>query len=218
MGCFSSKKLVKIHNAGFDLMDADGELVEGAASGNLVLLDSWPGQMRTVFKDHKRFIETYFSTYDGCYFTGDGCRRDEDGYYWITGRVDDVLNVSGHRIGTAEVESALVAHPKVAESAVVGFPHEIKGQGIYAYVTLMIGEEPSPGLKDELVNYVRKAIGPIASPDAIQWAPGLPKTRSGKIMRRILRKIAANEIDDLGDTTTLADPTVVEDLKQERRG
>ena len=200
------------------LMDADGELVEGAASGNLVLLDSWPGQMRTVFKDHKRFIETYFSTYDGCYFTGDGCRRDEDGYYWITGRVDDVLNVSGHRIGTAEVESALVAHPKVAESAVVGFPHEIKGQGIYAYVTLMIGEEPSPGLKDELVNYVRKAIGPIASPDAIQWAPGLPKTRSGKIMRRILRKIAANEIDDLGDTTTLADPTVVEDLKQERRG
>ena len=200
------------------LMDADGELVEGAASGNLVLLDSWPGQMRTVFKDHKRFIETYFSTYDGCYFTGDGCRRDEDGYYWITGRVDDVLNVSGHRIGTAEVESALVAHPKVAESAVVGFPHEIKGQGIYAYVTLMIGEEPRPGLKDELVNYVRKAIGPIASPDAIQWAPGLPKTRSGKIMRRILRKIAANEIDDLGDTTTLADPTVVEDLKQERRG
>tara|TARA_A100001037_G_scaffold94577_1_gene86061 strand:- start:144 stop:1661 length:1518 start_codon:yes stop_codon:yes gene_type:complete len=200
------------------LMDADGELVEGAASGNLVLLDSWPGQMRTVFKDHKRFIETYFSTYDGCYFTGDGCRRDEDGYYWITGRVDDVLNVSGHRIGTAEVESALVAHPKVAESAVVGFPHEIKGQGIYAYVTLMIGEEPSPGLKDELVNYVRKAIGPIASPDAIQWAPGLPKTRSGKIMRRILRKIAANEMDDLGDTTTLADPSVVEDLKQERRG
>ena len=199
------------------LMDADGKLVEGAASGNLVLLDSWPGQMRTVFKDHKRFIETYFSTYDGCYFTGDGCRRDEDGYYWITGRVDDVLNVSGHRIGTAEVESALVAHPKVAESAVVGFPHEIKGQGIYAYVTLMIGEEPSPDLKDELVNYVRKAIGPIASPDAIQWAPGLPKTRSGKIMRRILRKIAANEIDDLGDTTTLADPTVVEDLRQERR-
>tara|TARA_B100000676_G_C18087895_1_gene856674 strand:- start:5268 stop:6491 length:1224 start_codon:yes stop_codon:yes gene_type:complete len=199
------------------LMDADGKLIEGAASGNLVLLDSWPGQMRTVFKDHKRFIETYFSTYDGCYFTGDGCRRDEDGYYWITGRVDDVLNVSGHRIGTAEVESALVAHPKVAESAVVGFPHEIKGQGIYAYVTLMIGEEPSPDLKDELVNYVRKAIGPIASPDAIQWAPGLPKTRSGKIMRRILRKIAANEIDDLGDTTTLADPTVVEDLRQERR-
>ena len=198
------------------LMDADGNVLEGPASGNLVLLDSWPGQMRTVFKDHNRFVETYFSTYNGCYFTGDGCRRDEDGYYWITGRVDDVLNVSGHRIGTAEVESALVAHPKVAESAVVGFPHEIKGQGIYAYVTLMVDEEPSTDLKNELVQWVRKEIGPIASPDEIQWAPGLPKTRSGKIMRRILRKIAANEIDDLGDTTTLADPAVVNELKQKR--
>ncbi len=198
------------------LMDADGNVLEGPASGNLVLLDSWPGQMRTVFKDHNRFVETYFSTYNGCYFTGDGSRRDEDGYYWITGRVDDVLNVSGHRIGTAEVESALVAHPKVAESAVVGFPHEIKGQGIYAYVTLMVDEEPSADLKNELVQWVRKEIGPIASPDAIQWAPGLPKTRSGKIMRRILRKIAANEIDDLGDTTTLADPAVVHELKQKR--
>jgi len=198
------------------LMDADGNVLEGPASGNLVLLDSWPGQMRTVFKDHNRFVETYFSTYNGCYFTGDGSRRDEDGYYWITGRVDDVLNVSGHRIGTAEVESALVAHPKVAESAVVGFPHEIKGQGIYAYVTLMVDEEPSADLKNELVQWVRKEIGPIASPDTIQWAPGLPKTRSGKIMRRILRKIAANEIDDLGDTTTLADPAVVHELKQKR--
>ena len=198
------------------LMDADGNVLEGPASGNLVLLDSWPGQMRTVFKDHNRFVETYFSTYNGCYFTGDGCRRDEDGYYWITGRVDDVLNVSGHRIGTAEVESALVAHPKVAESAVVGFPHEIKGQGIYAYVTLMVDEEPSTDLKNELVQWVRKEIGPIASPDEIQWAPGLPKTRSGKIMRRILRKIAANEIDELGDTSTLADPAVVNELKQKR--
>ncbi len=200
------------------LVDADGNTLEGAASGNLVLTDSWPGQMRTVFKDHDRFIETYFSTYKGNYFTGDGCRRDEDGYYWITGRVDDVLNVSGHRIGTAEVESALVAHPKVAESAVVGFPHDIKGQGIYAYVTLMAGEESNDDLKGELVQWVRKEIGPIASPDAIQWAPGLPKTRSGKIMRRILRKIAANEIDELGDTSTLADPTVVEDLKDNRVG
>jgi acetyl-CoA synthetase len=200
------------------LVDADGNTLEGAASGNLVLTDSWPGQMRTVYKDHDRFIETYFSTYKGSYFTGDGCRRDEDGYYWITGRVDDVLNVSGHRIGTAEVESALVAHPKVAESAVVGFPHDIKGQGIYAYVTLMTGEESNDDLKKELVQWVRKEIGPIASPDAIQWAPGLPKTRSGKIMRRILRKIAANEIDELGDTSTLADPTVVEDLKDNRVG
>jgi acetyl-CoA synthetase len=200
------------------LVDADGNTLEGAASGNLVLTDSWPGQMRTVYKDHDRFIETYFSTYKGSYFTGDGCRRDEDGYYWITGRVDDVLNVSGHRIGTAEVESALVAHPKVAESAVVGFPHDIKGQGIYAYVTLMAGEESNDDLKKELVQWVRKEIGPIASPDAIQWAPGLPKTRSGKIMRRILRKIAANEIDELGDTSTLADPTVVEDLKDNRVG
>jgi acetyl-CoA synthetase len=200
------------------LVDADGNILEGATSGNLVLLDSWPGQMRTVYRDHDRFVETYFSTYEGCYFTGDGCRRDEDGYYWITGRVDDVLNVSGHRIGTAEVESALVSHPKVAESAVVGFPHEIKGQGIYAYVTLMAGETSNGDLKEELIRWVRKEIGPIASPDAIQWAPGLPKTRSGKIMRRILRKIAANEIDDLGDTTTLADPAVVDDLKENRVG
>ena len=200
------------------LVDADGKNLEGAASGNLVLLDSWPGQMRTVFRNHDRFIETYFSTYRGSYFTGDGCRRDEDGYYWITGRVDDVLNVSGHRIGTAEVESALVAHPKVAESAVVGFPHEIKGQGIYAYVTLMAVENPNDDLKSELIKWVRKEIGPIASPDAIQWATGLPKTRSGKIMRRILRKIAANEMDDLGDTTTLADPAVVDDLKENRVG
>jgi acetyl-CoA synthetase len=200
------------------LVDADGKILKGATSGNLVLLDSWPGQMRTVFRDHDRFIETYFSTYKGCYFTGDGCRRDEDGYYWITGRVDDVLNVSGHRIGTAEVESALVSHPKVAESAVVGFPHEIKGQGIYAYVTLMAGETSNDSLKSELIKWVRKEIGPIASPDAIQWAPGLPKTRSGKIMRRILRKIAANEMDDLGDTTTLADPAVVDDLKENRVG
>ncbi|MBT5050317.1 MAG: acetate--CoA ligase [Rhodospirillaceae bacterium] len=198
------------------LVDADGKELEGAASGNLVLKDSWPGQMRTVFRDHPRFIETYFSTYPGNYFTGDGCRRDEDGYYWITGRVDDVLNVSGHRIGTAEVESALVAHPKVAESAVVGFPHDIKGQGIYAYVTLMAGEEPSDDLKGEMVQWVRKEIGPIASPDAIQWAPGLPKTRSGKIMRRILRKIAASEFNDLGDTSTLADPAVVDDLVASR--
>jgi acetyl-CoA synthetase len=200
------------------LVDANGAILEGAASGNLVLLDSWPGQMRTVYKDHDRFIETYFSTYKGSYFTGDGCRRDEDGYYWITGRVDDVLNVSGHRIGTAEVESALVAHPKVAEAAVVGFPHDIKGQAIYAYVTLMAGEESNDDLKGELVKWVRKEIGPIASPDAIQWAPGLPKTRSGKIMRRILRKIAANEIDQLGDISTLADPAVVEDLKDNRVG
>jgi acetyl-CoA synthetase len=200
------------------LVDADGKILEGAASGNLILTDSWPGQMRTVFKDHDRFIETYFSTYKGSYFTGDGCRRDEDGYYWITGRVDDVLNVSGHRIGTAEVESALVAHPKVAEAAVVGFPHDIKGQGIYAYVTLMADEVSTDDLKGELVKWVRKEIGPIASPDAIQWAPGLPKTRSGKIMRRILRKIAANEIDELGDISTLADPAVVEDLKDNRVG
>ena len=172
--------------------------------------------MRTVFRDHGRFVQTYFSAYKGCYFTGDGCRRDKDGYYWLTGRVDDVLNVSGHRIGTAELESALVSHPKVAEAAVVGFPHEIKGQGIYAYVTLMLNEQPSEKLQADLVQWVRKEIGPIASPDAIQWAPGLPKTRSGKIMRRILRKIAANEMDDMGDTTTLADPSVVEDLKTNR--
>ncbi|WP_419898346.1 acetate--CoA ligase [Roseomonas sp. USHLN139] len=194
------------------LVDNDGQILEGAAEGNLVILDSWPGQMRTVFRDHDRFIQTYFSTFPGKYFSGDGARRDADGYYWITGRVDDVLNVSGHRMGTAEIESALVAHPKVAEAAVVGMPHEIKGQGIYAYVTLKSGEEPSDALKKELVTWVRKEIGPIASPDAIQWAPGLPKTRSGKIMRRILRKIAANETDSLGDISTLADPTVVQEL------
>ncbi|MEP3589352.1 MAG: acetate--CoA ligase, partial [Marinobacter sp.] len=194
------------------LVDNDGNLLDGATEGNLVILDSWPGQMRTIYGDHERFIQTYFSTYKGMYFTGDGARRDEDGDYWITGRVDDVLNVSGHRLGTAEVESALVAHDKVAEAAVVGYPHEIKGQGIYVYVTLMQGEEPSDELKKELVQWVRKEIGPIASPDVIQWAPGLPKTRSGKIMRRILRKIAANEHDQLGDTSTLADPSVVDEL------
>jgi acetyl-CoA synthetase len=172
--------------------------------------------MRTVFRDHERFVQTYFSTYKGKYFTGDGCRRDGDGYYWITGRVDDVINVSGHRMGTAEVESALVAHPKVAEAAVVGYPHDLKGQGIYAYVTLNAGVEPSEQLRKELVQWVRKEIGPIASPDVIQFAPGLPKTRSGKIMRRILRKIAENDISNLGDTTTLADPTVVQDLIHNR--
>ena len=170
-------------------------MLEGAAEGNLCIADSWPGMMRTVYGDHKRFVETYFSTFPGKYFTGDGARRDEDGYYWITGRVDDVINVAGHRLGTAEVESALVAHPKVAEAAVVGYPHDIKGQGIYAYVTLKLGVEPSEALRKELVQWVRKEIGPIATPDLIQWAPGLPKTRSGKIMRRILRKIAANEHD-----------------------
>ncbi|KAA2213948.1 acetate--CoA ligase [Teichococcus oryzae] len=200
------------------LVDGDGKLLEGATEGNLVILDSWPGQMRTVYKDHERFIQTYFSTFPGKYFSGDGARRDADGYYWITGRVDDVLNVSGHRMGTAEIESALVAHPKVAEAAVVGMPHELKGQGIYCYVTLKSGEEPSDALKKELVAWVRREIGPIASPDAIQWAPSLPKTRSGKIMRRILRKIAANETDSLGDTSTLADPTVVEDLISNRAG
>ena len=200
------------------LVDGEGHLLGGATEGNLVILDSWPGMMRTVFRDHERFIQTYFSTFPGKYFTGDGARRDEDGYYWITGRVDDVLNVSGHRMGTAEIESALVAHPKVAEAAVVGMPHAIKGQGIYAYVTLNAGEEPSDALRKELVAWVRKEIGPIASPDAIQWAPGLPKTRSGKIMRRILRKIAANETDALGDTSTLADPTVVEELIENRVG
>jgi acetyl-CoA synthetase len=198
------------------LVHGDGAPIEGAGVGNLCMVGSWPGQMRTVFRDHDRFYETYFSQYPGKYFTGDGCRRDEDGYYWITGRVDDVINVSGHRMGTAEVESALVAHPKVAESAVVGFPHDIKGQGIYAYVTLMAGEAPSDALKTELVQWVRKEIGAIASPDAIQWAPGLPKTRSGKIMRRILRKIAANEMEDLGDISTLADPAVVKDLVDSR--
>lgn len=194
------------------IVDSTGCILEGAAEGNLCLADSWPGQMRTVFGDHARFIQTYFSTYPGFYFSGDGARRDGDGYYWITGRVDDVINVSGHRMGTAEVESALVAHPKVAEAAVVGFPHEIKGQGIYAYVTLIAGEDPTDMLLTELVAWVRKQIGPIAEPDVIQWAPGLPKTRSGKIMRRILRKIAANETDNLGDTSTLADPSVVDDL------
>ncbi len=198
------------------IVDADGEELKGAVSGNLCLVDAWPGIMRTVFRDHDRFVQTYFSTYRGKYFTGDGCRRDEDGYYWITGRVDDVINVSGHRMGTAEVESALVAHPKVAEAAVVGFPHDIKGQGIYAYVTLNADETPSEELRKELINWVRQEIGPIASPDVIQWAPGLPKTRSGKIMRRILRKIAENDIGSLGDTSTLADPTVVQDLIENR--
>jgi acetyl-CoA synthetase len=198
------------------LVDLDGQILEGATSGNLVLLDSWPGQMRTVYQDHDRFIETYFKTYPGMYFSGDGCRRDEDGYYWITGRVDDVINVSGHRMGTAEVESALVAHPKVSESAVVGYPHDIKGQGIYAYVTLMEGVEHSEELRIELCNWVKKEIGPIAKPDLIQWAPGLPKTRSGKIMRRILRKIAENDASNLGDISTLADPSVVANLVDER--
>ena len=198
------------------LVDNDGNLLEGAAEGNLCMLDSWPGQMRTVFGDHKRFIETYFSQFPGKYFSGDGCRRDEDGYYWITGRVDDVINVSGHRMGTAEVESALVAHSLVAEAAVVGSPHDIKGQGIYAYVTLNVGEQPSDDLRKELVQWVRKEIGPIASPDWLQWAPGLPKTRSGKIMRRILRKIAENDFGNLGDTSTLAEPAVVDDLIENR--
>jgi len=200
------------------LLDADGNELEGATSGNLVIKHSWPGQMRTVYGDHDRFIETYFKMYPGYYTTGDGARRDEDGYYWITGRIDDVINVSGHRMGTAEVESALVLHEAVAEAAVVGFPHDIKGQGIYAYVTLMAGVEASDDLRKELVQLVRKEIGPIASPDVIQWAPGLPKTRSGKIMRRILRKIAANELDSLGDTSTLAEPAVVDDLVANRGG
>jgi acetyl-CoA synthetase len=199
------------------IVDADGKVQEGATSGNLCIADSWPGQMRTVYGDHERFIQTYFSTYPGKYFTGDGCRRDADGYYWITGRVDDVINVSGHRMGTAEVESALVAHPKVSEAAVVGYPHDIKGQGIYAYVTLMAGEKPSEELRKELVQWVRKEIGPFASPDLIQFSPGLPKTRSGKIMRRILRKIAEDEFGNLGDTSTLADPAVVDDLVNNRQ-
>ncbi|MEL0080005.1 MAG: AMP-binding protein, partial [Rhodospirillales bacterium] len=199
------------------MVDAEGKLLEGACEGNLCIAESWPGQMRTVYGDHQRFVDTYFSTYPGRYFTGDGARRDADGYYWITGRVDDVINVSGHRMGTAEVESALVAHPKVAESAVVGAPHDIKGQGIYAYVTLNLGEDPSDDLKKELVQWVRKEIGPIASPDWLQWAPGLPKTRSGKIMRRILRKIAEDDFGNLGDTSTLADPAVVEDLVENRQ-
>lgn len=194
------------------LVDADGNILQGEAEGNLVLLDSWPGQMRTLYGDHERFVQTYFSTYKGMYFSGDGCRRDADGYYWITGRVDDVLNVSGHRLGTAEVESALVAHEAVAEAAVVGYPHEIKGQGIYAYVTCTVGTEETETLRAELVKHVRSAIGPIATPDVIQFAPGLPKTRSGKIMRRILRKVASGDFDNLGDTTTLADPAVVDAL------
>ncbi|WP_297831604.1 acetate--CoA ligase [Thermomonas sp.] len=199
------------------LVNTEGRLLEGEAEGNLVMLDSWPGQMRTVYGDHQRFIDTYFKTYPGMYFSGDGCRRDADGFYWITGRVDDVINVSGHRIGTAEVESALVLHPKVAEAAVVGFPHDLKGQGIYAYVTLKAGETESDDLRKELIAWVRKEIGPIATPDFLQWAPGLPKTRSGKIMRRILRKIAENEPEKLGDTTTLADPSVVDSLVRNRR-
>jgi acetyl-CoA synthetase len=199
------------------IVDADGNLLEGEASGNLVILDAWPSIARTVYGDHKRFVDTYFSTYKGKYFTGDGCRRDADGYYWITGRVDDVINVAGHRMGTAEVESALVAHPKVAEAAVVGYPHDIKGQGIYCYVTLISGETGSDSLKKELRDWVRKEIGPIASPDLIQFAPGLPKTRSGKIMRRILRKIAEDDFSNLGDTSTLADPAVIDDLTENRQ-
>ncbi len=199
------------------LVDAEGTILEGATEGNLAILDAWPGMMRTVYGDHERFVQTYFSTYKGMYFTGDGCRRDADGYYWITGRVDDVINVSGHRMGTAEVESALVAHANVAEAAVVGYPHDIKGQGIYVYVSLMEGEEPSDDLRKELVKWVRQEIGPIASPDLIQFAPGLPKTRSGKIMRRILRKIAEDSFDNLGDTSTLADPGVVTDLIDNRQ-
>jgi acetyl-CoA synthetase len=197
------------------IVDADGKALEGAAEGNLVVLDSWPGQMRTVYGDHQRFIDTYFKTFPGMYFTGDGARRDADGYYWITGRVDDVLNVAGHRLGTAEIESALVAHTQVAEAAAVGFPHDVKGQGIYVYVTLIAGAQPSEALRRELRDWVRKEIGPIATPDVIQWAPGLPKTRSGKIMRRILRKIAADESDQLGDISTLADPGVVKQLIDE---
>lgn len=203
------------------LVDSEGKVVEGAADGNLCITDSWPGQMRTVYGDHDRFVQTYFSAYKGKYFTGDGCRRDADGYYWITGRVDDVINVSGHRMGTAEVESALVSHDKVSEAAVVGYPHDIKGQGIYCYVTLMAGEQPSEDLRKELVAHVRKEIGAIATPDKIQFAPGLPKTRSGKIMRRILRKIAEDDFSALGDTSTLADPAVVDDLvanRQNKRG
>jgi acetyl-CoA synthetase len=200
-----------------EIVDAEGNVLEGATEGNLCIADSWPGQMRTVYGDHKRFMETYFSAYKGKYFTGDGCRRDADGYYWITGRVDDVINVSGHRMGTAEVESALVAHHDVAEAAVVGAPHDIKGQGIYAYVTLNVGVEPTDALKKELVQWVRKEIGPIASPDWLQWAPGLPKTRSGKIMRRILRKVAEDEFSNLGDTSTLADPSVVTSLIENRQ-
>ncbi len=199
------------------IVDGEGNALDGAVEGNLIITDSWPGQMRTVYGDHQRFVDTYFATFEGSYFTGDGVRRDEDGYYWITGRVDDVLNVSGHRMGTAEIESALVSHEHVAEAAVVGYPHEIKGQGIYAYVTLMEGIEASDELRSELQAWVRTEIGPIAKPDLIQWAPGLPKTRSGKIMRRILRKVAADDFDNLGDTSTLADPAVVDDLVENRQ-
>ncbi|MFL6858350.1 MAG: AMP-binding enzyme, partial [Allosphingosinicella sp.] len=199
------------------LVGPDGEVLAGAASGNLCITRSWPGQMRTVYGDHARFVSTYFSTYRGKYFTGDGCRRDEDGYYWITGRVDDVLNISGHRLGTAEIESALVSHPKVAEAAVVGYPHDIKGTGIYVYVTLNAGEEGSPELEAELRRHVRAEIGAIASPDLIHFTPALPKTRSGKIMRRILRKIAENDFGSLGDTSTLADPALVDGLIEGRR-
>jgi acetyl-CoA synthetase len=199
------------------LVDGDNNILNGASDGNLCIGHSWPGQMRTVYGDHQRFIETYFTTFPGRYFTGDGARRDEDGYFWITGRVDDVLNVSGHRMGTAEVESALVAHPKVAEAAVVGYPHDIKGQGIYAYVTLVADAVADDQLATELRQWTRKEIGPIATPDLLQWAPQLPKTRSGKIMRRILRKIAANEYDQLGDTSTLTDPAVVDDLVENRQ-
>ena len=210
----ASKPLFGIQPA---IVDSEGNILEGATEGNLIITDSWPGQMRTVYGDHQRFIDTYFSAFEGAYFTGDGVRRDEDGYYWITGRVDDVLNVSGHRMGTAEVESALVAHPSVAEAAVVGYPHDIKGQGIYAYVTLMGGIDASDELRAELQKWVRKEIGPIAKPDLIQWAPGLPKTRSGKIMRRILRKVAADDYGELGDTSTLAEPAVVDDLVENRQ-
>src|SRR5208337_3962609 len=200
-----------------EIVDAAGNVLEGACEGNLVIADSWPGLMRTVYGDHPRFVNTYFSSYPGKYLTGDGARRDADGFYWITGRVDDVINVSGHRMGTAEVENALVAHPKVSEAAVVGYPHDIKGQGIYAYVTLMAEVEPSEELRKELVAWVRKEIGPIASPDLIQFSPSLPKTRSGKIMRRILRKIAEDEFGNLGDTSTLAEPAVVDDLVKNRQ-
>jgi acetyl-CoA synthetase len=198
------------------LLTNEGQEIQGAGEGVLVIADSWPGQMRTVYRNHERFEDTYFSNYPGYYFTGDGCRRDEDGYYWITGRVDDVINVSGHRLGTAEIESALVAHSKVAEAAVVGYPHDIKGQGIYAFVTLRSGETPSEDLRKDLIQTVRKEIGPIATPDLIQWAPRLPKTRSGKIMRRILRKIAENHPDQLGDITTLSEPGVVQELVDNR--
>jgi acetyl-CoA synthetase len=194
------------------LLDAEGQILEGEGSGNLAIRSSWPSQIRTVYGDHQRCIDTYFTTYPGYYFTGDGARRDADGYYWITGRVDDVLNVSGHRMGTAEIESALVLHPAVAEAAVVGYPHDVKGQGIYCFVTLMQDIKGTPELKSELEQMIRKEIGAIAKPDILQWAPALPKTRSGKIMRRILRKIAENALDQLGDTSTLADPSVVEDL------